>query len=93
MALAKILVRGNSLPMTKDAIYKSLHAEPFKPFYLRLTDGSVVAVPHPNFMGLSPGGRTAVVFGEGENLSILDTSLVTAIEVGPLNGPPAPNGD
>ena len=66
--------------MTKEAIHTTLHAQPFRPFALRLTDGTLVAVPHPEFMAVSQGGRTAVVFTEGEKFSILDLGLVTAIE-------------
>ena len=72
--------------MTRDAIYKTLHAEPFKPFSLRLTDGSLISVPHQDFVAVSHGGRTAVVFTEGENFSILDLGLITAIESDSSNG-------
>jgi len=41
----------------------------------------LVAVPHPEFILLTQGGRTAVVNTEGEDFRILDLSLVTAIEV------------
>ena len=66
--------------MTKDAVYNTLHAQPFKPFSLRLTGGKLVPVPHPDFAVLSPGGRTAVIMSEGESFAILDLALVTAIE-------------
>ena len=72
--------------MTSDAVHKSLHAEPFKPFSLRLTDGSLLPVPHPDFIAVSRGGRTVIVFTEGENFSILDLGLVTAIELSSPNG-------
>jgi len=72
--------------MTKDVVYSILHAQPFKPFSLRLTDGSLVRVPHSEFMVVSQGGRTAVMNTEGEKFSILDLGLVTAIEMGSANG-------
>ena len=68
--------------MTKEPAYSSLRAEPFKPFSLRRSDGSVIPVPQREFMALSHGGRTAVVFTEGEKLSVVDVGLVTAIESG-----------
>jgi hypothetical protein len=68
--------------MTKEAIQSTLHAEPFKPFLLRLTDGSFIPVPLPDFMILSQGGRTAIVLTEGEKFSIVDLALVTTIEIG-----------
>lgn len=66
--------------MTRDAVNTSLKAEPFKPFSFRLADGALVRVPHPEFVLLSEGGRTAVVHTGGETFKILDLSLVTAIE-------------
>jgi hypothetical protein len=33
--------------MIKKVIDSSLHAQPVKPFSLRLPDGSLVPVPHP----------------------------------------------
>jgi hypothetical protein len=72
--------------MTKEAVNNTLNAQPFKPFSLRLTDGSRVRVPHPDFIVVSQGGRTAIVNTEGEQFSIVDLSLVTAIELGSTNG-------
>src|SRR5207248_1468895 len=68
--------------VTKDAVQSTLHAQPFKPFLLRLTDGTLIPVPHPEFMVLSQGGRTAIVNTEGEKFSIIDLGLVTTIELG-----------
>lgn len=68
--------------MTKEAINNPLDAQPFQPFALRLTDGRLISVPHPDFIVLSQGGRTAVIMGEGEDFSIVDLGLVTALEFG-----------
>jgi hypothetical protein len=43
-----------------------LNTHPFKPFALRLADGALIPVPHPDFVFLSQGGRTAIVNTEGE---------------------------
>jgi len=69
--------------MTKDAIKDSVAATPFKAFSLRLTDGTLVPVPHPDYIFLTQGGRTAVVATGGEHFRILDLTLVTAIEFNP----------
>jgi hypothetical protein len=66
--------------MTKQAITNILRIEPFKPFALRLADGTLVPVPHPDFIALSEGGRTAIVTTGREDFEILDLGLVTAIE-------------
>jgi hypothetical protein len=68
--------------VTKEAIQTNLRAQPFKPFSLRFTDGKLIPVPHPDFIALSQGGRTAIVTGEGENFSIVDLGLVTTLEFG-----------
>ena len=68
--------------MTKEAIQSTLHAQPFRPFQLRLTDRTVVPVPHPDFVVVSQGGRTAIINTEGEKFSIVDLGLVTTIELG-----------
>lgn len=36
-------------------IRKLLHAKPFVPFRLHLTDGTSVSVPHPDFAWAQPG--------------------------------------
>jgi hypothetical protein len=52
--------------MTKDAMQSTLRAQPFKPLMLRLTDGTLVPVPHPDCMVVNRGGRTAITNTEGE---------------------------
>ena len=73
---------SQTVGLTKGAIQSTLHAQPFKPFLLRLTDGTLVPVPHPDFMVLSQGGRTAIITTKGEKSSIVDIGLVTTIELG-----------
>lgn len=73
---------SQSVVVTKDAIQSTLNAQPFKPFSLRLTDGTLVPVPHADFMVVSQGGRTAIISTEGEKFSIVDLGLVTTIELG-----------
>jgi len=57
-------------------------AKPFRPFTLRQGDGSQVRVPHPEFLWLLPGGRTAHVATGDDSFEIIDLVLVAAIEVG-----------
>jgi len=73
---------AQAVGMNKDAVQSTLHAQPFKPFLLRLTDGTLVPVPHPDFMVVSQGGRTAIINTEGEKFSIVDLGLMTTIELG-----------
>jgi hypothetical protein len=53
-----------------------------RPFSLRLTDGSLVAVPHPEFILITQDGKTAIVNTEGSHVKFVDVGLVTALETG-----------
>lgn len=67
--------------MTADALQEKLHAEPFQPFQMRMPDGRVLAVPHPEFISVAPTGRIAIVWkGEGERYSTVDLLLVSDLE-------------
>ena len=60
------------------AVYR---AQPFRPFVLYLADGRSVRVGHPEFMALSPAGRSAVVYGKGGEFEVIDILLVTNLKV------------
>ncbi|HEV7406800.1 MAG TPA: hypothetical protein VGO11_27875 [Chthoniobacteraceae bacterium] len=48
---------------------------------MRLPDGWIVAVPHPEFLSLAPSGRSAIVWkGQGERYSTVDLRLVSDLE-------------
>jgi hypothetical protein len=72
--------------MTKEALAKAIQREPFQPFTLHLADGRDVRVPHREFLSMHPTGRTVVVYGQDEDLDILDVMLVTGIRIGARNG-------
>ena len=53
-----------------------------RPFSIRLTDGSLVPVPHPEFIWITRDGKTAIVNTQGSRIKIIDVDLVTALETG-----------
>jgi len=55
-------------------------------FSLRLTDGSLVPVPHPEFIWITRGAKTAIGNAEGSQARLLDVELVMALETGELAG-------
>jgi len=61
-------------------------ARSFRPCTMHMADGRSVEVRHPEFMAISPNGRTAVAFspegkkGAGHGVDIM---LVTDIELNP----------
>ncbi len=69
--------------MRTENLHEAIHAAPFRPFALCLADGTRVGVPHPDFIALRPGGRTALVVGRDDSLHIIDVMLVAKIEMGP----------
>jgi hypothetical protein len=72
--------------MTIEQLREVYQAQPFRPFRLHLADGRSFEVPHTEFLAHSPGGRTVIVFTEGESFEIIDLLLVTSLEV--INGKP-----
>jgi hypothetical protein len=45
-----------------------------------MADGRAFHVPHPDFLFMSPTGRTVILCQEDEEFSILDLSLMTGIQ-------------
>jgi hypothetical protein len=45
-----------------------------------MADGQAFLVPQPDYLTMSPSGRTVVIDDENENRSILDLLLLTVIE-------------
>jgi hypothetical protein len=83
--------------MTIEQMRNTLGASPFRPFTIHLADGRAYNVPHPEYLSMSPSGRTLIVYGEGDAFSILDLLLVTDLVIHrstSLNGPlsSAPGG-
>ena len=76
--------------MTIEQLRQKHLATPFRPFTIHLADGRAYHVPHRDFLSYSPhGGRTIIVYGEGDSFSILDLLLVTELAVhatAPTNG-------
>ena len=61
-----------------EAAREALHAAPFKPFKLRLHDGSLLKVGNPDVLWVSKGGT--IVYDDAKTLRILNPAMVTAIE-------------
>lgn len=68
--------------MTHERIRELLHAAPFVPFAVQLANGRTFPVPHPDFVSISPTGRTMVIHTEDDHLEIVDVMLVTNLAVG-----------
>ena len=67
--------------MTKEALSKAIQRQPFQPFVLHLADGRALHVPHQDFISMHPKGRTVIVYGDKEDLDILDVMRITGLRL------------
>jgi hypothetical protein len=58
-------------------------ATPFRPFTIHMADGRSLPVPHPDFLSMSPTGRTVIIYQEDDSFSICDLLLMTELEISP----------
>lgn len=72
--------------MTTDQLREVHHAQPFEPFTLHLADGREFRVGHPEFLAMSPGGRTIYVVTGEASLERIDLLMVVSISTGSQNG-------
>ena len=68
--------------MTHERIRELLHAVPFAPFSVQLASGRSLPVPHPDFVSVSPTGRTMVIHTKNDRIEIVDVMLVTNLSIG-----------
>jgi hypothetical protein len=67
--------------MTVEQLKKAYSAQPFKPFDVRLADGRSIEVPHPEFLAMSPTGRTVIIVRPDGDYHVVDLLLVTDLVV------------
>ncbi|MEP0845809.1 MAG: hypothetical protein HRF50_03190 [Phycisphaerae bacterium] len=66
--------------MTSDKLREAVRAQPFRPFRVHLGGGRALDVTHPDFMMISPSGRTAAVSERNDEFEIIDVLMVPSIE-------------
>ena len=67
--------------MKIDEVRGLLHASPFRPFVVHIADGGRLAVDHEDFVAIAPTGREMIVYLPNSSHQIVDTTLVTRLEV------------
>jgi hypothetical protein len=68
--------------MHKDELREFAKRTPFVPFDVKMSDGRVYTIEHPEWLSISPSGRTLVTWTvEDERLVLLDVLHITAIEL------------
>jgi hypothetical protein len=67
--------------MTSAQFVKVWKSAPFRPFAIHLADGRSLPIPHPDYVSLSPTGRTASVWeDDADAFEIVDLLLVTSLK-------------
>ena len=66
--------------MTIQQLRAAHRAVPFHPFTVHMADGRSFDVPHPDFLFMTPTGRTVIICQENDEFSILDLLLMTEIK-------------
>ena len=67
--------------MDLSAIRDAMHAQPFRPFSLRLTEGRELFIRHPDFIAIAPSGWSVTVYGDQDSkMSLLEPDLIVSIE-------------
>jgi len=64
-------------------------ATPFQALELRLSDGQVVEVKHPESLAISPRGHLAVVFTGNESALHIDVSSIVEVKTKGAGAPAA----
>lgn len=67
--------------MSPPELREVIKAQPFQPFTLGLADGRIIPVPHIDYISLSPGGWTAIIWKDQGGYFLVDVASVTALEV------------
>ena len=67
--------------MTTEAIRTAVQRRPFRPFSVRLADGSQIQIQSQDTVALHPAGKTFVIFEPDGGYRIVDIPLVTDLSV------------
>ncbi len=83
------------------AIREAMHAQPFRPFSLRLADGRELTIRHPDFIAIAPNEwSVSVYYSDDSRMSVLEPQMIVSVEKSVPNptapgnnGPAAPLAD
>lgn len=67
--------------MTTEVIKAAVQRRPFRPFSVRLADGSQIQIPGQDNAAVHPDGKTFVIFEPAGGYRIVDVPLVTDLSV------------
>jgi hypothetical protein len=64
-----------------EAIRDAIRRRPFRPFSVKLADGSRIQIQHQDNVALHPAGKTFIIFERDGGYRIVDIPLVTDLSV------------
>jgi hypothetical protein len=67
--------------MTTEAIRTAVQKRPFRPFSVRLADGSEIQIQSQDYVAVHPDGRTFIIFEPNGGYRIVDIPLVRDLSV------------
>lgn len=67
--------------MTSEQLKATLNQQPFRPFTIRMVDGRAFTVSHPEWVMVSPTGRTAILFTPDDSHHVVDLMLMNELDV------------
>lgn len=67
--------------MTSEQLKTTIRQQPFRPFTIRMVDGRSFTITHPDFVMVSPTGRTAILFEPDDSYRVVDLMLMNELEV------------
>ena len=62
-------------------IREAISATPFRPFTIRTANQRAYVIPHPDWLTLSPKGRSLGIWNAEGGISIVDVAQITGIEL------------
>jgi hypothetical protein len=82
--LEKSAKRGYTFFMVIQSIREFNRTTPFVPYEIRMVSGERYAIPHPDFISVSPKGTFVIVFGSDETPHHISSFLIESAS--PRNG-------
>jgi hypothetical protein len=67
--------------MTTEAIKTAVQSRPFRPFSVRLANGSQIQIQSQDNVAIHPDGKTFVIFEPNGGYRIVDIPFVTDLSV------------
>lgn len=66
--------------MITDEIKELMHAEPFKPIRIVLSDQQSLVVVHTDYLMVSPDGQTVLLYDQQNHFKIINAQQIRLVE-------------